>query len=162
MPNILMTDEISDTGTINVVQDGEVVRVSGSHIWIDVMTEDSQVRVAGESFFVRVKIEWNGGSADATVLGVSPADVVENVAVYLQDGSIFEWVIEYDNVNSLTRDSLSIRPTPGNTIQQISYTGFAYGASRTRIGFITENDSGVPTFPSDGDVCWIEVGPGNF
>lgn len=156
---ITLSDEITETGTINVNQDGGVVRISGSHAGIDLLAGDPVV-IQASAFFFRVKIEWNGGAADATVLDVSTAEVIENVTVYQQTASpVCEWVIEYDNVNSITRDELDLRATPGDDLQQISYTGFAYGASRTAIGFITKNADGDPINPADGDICWIQVGP---
>lgn len=156
---ITLTDDITETGTINVNQDGDVVRISGSHAGIDVLAGDPVV-VRAEAFYFRIKIEWNGGAADATVLEISTPEVLTNVVVYQQTASpVCEWVIEYDNTNSTTRDELELRATPGNDLQQISYTGFAYGISRTAIGFITKNADGDPINPADGDICWIQVGP---
>lgn len=159
--DLVLSDELSDTGTLAVDTEAAVVRVSGTHIGIDVLT-GAQVTVQGSLFFFRIKIEWNGGTANATVLDVSPGAIISNVSVYLQTAApTYEWVIEYDNVNSITRDELTIRATPGNALQQVTFTGFTFGISRTNIGFITKNGSGTPVYPADGDVCWIEVGPGD-
>ena len=59
MPDVTISDDLSDTGTINVYPEGSIVRVTGTHIGIDVLTETSQVRVFGESYFFRIKIRWN-------------------------------------------------------------------------------------------------------
>lgn len=164
MPDVTISDDLSDTGTINVYPEGSIVRVTGTHIGIDVLTETSQVRVFGESYFFRIKIRWNGGASPAQVLDITPSGLLVDCRVEIHNNiSPYEWAISYRTLGGQTvRDEVSITPTPGNLLQQITYTGYADGIVWTDIGFITKDSNGTPIYPDDGDVCWIEVGPGNF
>lgn len=162
MPDVVLSDAIVGGGTINTTLSATQLEVSGSSIVVSTSIEATQVVLVGEYLYLRLRVRWNGGGDDPTVLEVIPAEWTPNDTIHvLYEGNAdeHEFKIEIESYSSGTK-SARVFPESAAEVKQIQVTGFASAASPTafqRITFIPKDAGGTAIYPSANDECWLFV-----
>lgn len=155
-------------GVMNVLHDAPTARVvvSGSRIQAYVNPDapvGGQTEIRGVPMpYIRVKLEWLGGTEAPEIVDQDPGARNQVLRVDLHGVSDpHEWVFVFDFFGMTPPQSVvRIHSTPGDLLQQVTFSGFEPTAPLSRVGFITRNSVGTPgqpIFPAPGDICWLTV-----
>ncbi len=166
MPELTLSDP--GAGVIDVQLEASQVRAIGDELYVTVEQETTTVKIKGipidENIFIRVRLEWNGGSSGPTVLSVYPAVAWEGdtywelsqVQNYYQDFPE-EWGIAHEySTGSPVTTAPTLSHIVGTSFNEVVCTGYNHSSPQSVYRFMMRLN-GVEVFPADGDQCTITV-----
>ena len=168
MPDITVSDPNTAAGAvIDVHLEASVVRVIGSELNVEVTvdTGGSQVVIEGtpldDNIWLRVRLEWNGGQTNPTVISYYPRSAWDQDAYY---NGVIVWATNFPQEFAIrheyqtTPPSLtpSIGHTVGTSFNGIGSVSYSHQSpiSAFRFGMLL---NGVAVYPADGDACTITI-----
>lgn len=162
MPDVVLSDAIVGGGVINTTLSAAQLEVSGSQISVSTSIESNRVLLVGEHIYLRLRVRWNGGSSNATVLEVWPNTWTPEVDVFVWfygHTSGHQFIVHIKAYSSGTKSLRVIPQTAASvkSVQVMNFYAFPGAAGYQRVSFIPKNSSGSEFYPDEGDECWLTV-----
>lgn len=160
MPDVVIADPDA-TGVIDIDSSGSEVIVSGNRLTVSVNIEPTQVVISGFLMFLRLKVRWNGGTADPTILEAEPSwnwtPGVDTWFYYQGSYSSGEWVLKYTYSGGTPGSSMSFAHVVGSSVGSVFNTGFVYSGGFNYYGIETRDSGGDPVQPTANDESIIVI-----
>jgi len=142
--------------------EGSNVRADMSWVWI---VPGDPVEIYGEpktTFFMQLRLEWNGGVNNPAVVSVSPPEFADvNFSVFADANTTNGWVIRYSHTTVVPSFSpvVSAIVSPTSAFDGIAFTGFSTGGPGNIYDFygFVLTKGGTSVLPPDGDLCTITI-----
>lgn len=159
MPDITIAD--TGSGVVNVIYDTPVVKVLGTRLYIEVaVTSSTEVTVTGTRLFLRLRLEWNGGSAMPTILSALPYqegwDADPNFGVEWWGNAYDEEFIIRWSHSGFVAESITVSDIEGTSFDGVLMTEFVQWTPKDYLGFVMTL-GGTTVYPADGDRCTLII-----
>jgi|GEM_PF-5820058 len=158
MPDLVISD--SGPGVVDVHTQTIHVRVLASELYMDVIL-GTDVTIKGtpldDETFMRLRLEWNGGTVTPTILAVYPTHFEDDTQfeIFYQGNYVGEFVITW-SPTSAGDGSVYVGNIVGTSFNEIISTGYLQGSTRDSRG-IAMRLNGTNVEPADGDQCTITI-----